>query len=101
MASIALREVVERSAAPAAVNLALERLAEAHHGTLERLQGDDGLSEAVVAVMGASRSLTRLLVTDPASLDVLAALDQRPDEDFEDQLGLARWKRNLQKSQRH
>ena len=71
-----LREAVEKSAAPAAVALALERLEESAPGLTDRLHEDPALRAALVAVVAASRSLTELLVADPAALDVLADLDR-------------------------
>jgi [glutamine synthetase] adenylyltransferase / [glutamine synthetase]-adenylyl-L-tyrosine phosphorylase len=67
-----LDELVEHSADPGAVRNALARLGgEAR----ERITADPSLAAAVVTVMAASRSGTRLLETDPAALDVLADLD--------------------------
>ena len=76
--SMSLPAAIDRSAAPAAVRLALERLGEAQPATLDRLAGDDRLLEAFVAVTAASRSLAELLVTDGAALEVLADLGRRP-----------------------
>ena len=70
---------VERSAAPAAVAIALDALDGLHPGLRDRLEGDGELRHTVVAVAGASRFLTRLLATDPAALGVLADLDRRID----------------------
>jgi glutamate-ammonia-ligase adenylyltransferase len=66
---------VDRSAAPAAVATALERLRERDDTLDERLAGDDALREALIAVVAASRFLTRLLVAAPDVLDVVADLD--------------------------
>jgi glutamate-ammonia-ligase adenylyltransferase len=82
-------EAVERSAAPAAVDVALTRLAEAHPELPDRLVADEALRDAVVAVLGASRFLTRLVLADPGALDVLADLDRRSAVGVD---GLARWK---------
>jgi glutamate-ammonia-ligase adenylyltransferase len=71
----ALGELVERSADPEAVRLALVRFGD---GVVERLAADPGrLGAHAVRVMAASRSLTRVLETDAAALDVLDALDER------------------------
>ncbi len=78
MASPALQEAAERSAAPAAVAVALDRLVDAHPGLGDQLAIDHQLRDAVVAVTGASRSLTDLLIADPGALEVLAHLDDRP-----------------------
>ncbi|HEX6424400.1 MAG TPA: bifunctional [glutamine synthetase] adenylyltransferase/[glutamine synthetase]-adenylyl-L-tyrosine phosphorylase [Acidimicrobiales bacterium] len=67
-----LADLVERSAHPEAVRAALHRL---DGGATERLGASPALAEAVVAVVAASRSATRLIETEPAALDVLAALD--------------------------
>ncbi|MFN2505501.1 MAG: bifunctional [glutamine synthetase] adenylyltransferase/[glutamine synthetase]-adenylyl-L-tyrosine phosphorylase [Acidimicrobiales bacterium] len=77
MRSTALQEAVEHSAAPALVAVAIDRLTEAHSGLPDRLESDPGLTAALVAVAGASRSLTDLCLTEPAALDVLADLDHR------------------------
>lgn len=69
---------MSRSAAPAAVGQAMARLAQERPGDAARLREDPGLARAAVTVMAASRSLTRLLMTDPVAIDVLAALDLRP-----------------------
>ena len=72
-----VEEAVERSATPASVHVAMAQLAETHPGLCGRLDGDAALLDALVAVVGASRFLTRLLVSDPTALDVLAELDRR------------------------
>ncbi|MGH9153928.1 MAG: bifunctional [glutamine synthetase] adenylyltransferase/[glutamine synthetase]-adenylyl-L-tyrosine phosphorylase, partial [Acidimicrobiales bacterium] len=83
---------VERSAAPAAVAIAIDAMTEAHAGLRERLEADPALLRAVVAVTGASRFLTRLLISDPAALGVLADLDARPPVDAPTVGRLAAWK---------
>ncbi|MDQ6798245.1 MAG: hypothetical protein M3011_09570, partial [Actinomycetota bacterium] len=89
-----LRSTIERSAAPAAVAVAIERMAERDPSIVERLTDDVALSDAVVAVTAASRSLAELCVAEPAAVEVLAALDRRPRLDgltgVDD---LAGWKR--------
>jgi len=85
----------ERSAAPGPVAAALARIGESRPGDLERLDTDARLGEAVVAVVAASRSMARLVETEPAALDVLACLEQGvlpPDPDG-DAWALVRWKR--------
>ena len=89
-----LRSAVERSAVPASVAVAVERLVDQYPGLAERLEAEAGLCQAVVAVTAASRSLTDLCLAEPAALDVLSDLDRRltvePDVDGP---GLRRWKR--------
>jgi glutamate-ammonia-ligase adenylyltransferase len=72
--SMLLGDLAERSADPSAVRAALERLDGAAG---ERLAASDGSAAAFVAVTAASRSLTRLLLAEPAALDVLGDLDAR------------------------
>jgi glutamate-ammonia-ligase adenylyltransferase len=90
-------EEVDRSAAPQRVRAALATLVDRAPATAERLGADPSLRKAVVAVFGASRSLTRVIATDDAALDVLADLPQRPARPAApgDRSGaaLARWKR--------
>jgi len=71
-------DAVERSAAPDEVGAAVGRLVATHDGLADRLEDDD-LLDALVAVLGASRSLTRLLEHDATAVDVLADLDRRID----------------------
>jgi glutamate-ammonia-ligase adenylyltransferase len=70
-----LTEVVERSADPPAVKVAVSRLGEAQPEASARLEVDEGLRHAVIAVAAASPHLSRLLTVDPLALDVLAHLD--------------------------
>jgi glutamate-ammonia-ligase adenylyltransferase len=88
-----LTETVERSAAPAAVAVAIDRLVEAHAGLATRLDDDRGLRDAIVAVTAASRALTDVCLSDARAIEVLAALDRRPALEAEDAAALARWKR--------
>jgi glutamate-ammonia-ligase adenylyltransferase len=67
-----LADLVERSADPPAVRAALDRL---DAPTIERVVASPTLATALVTVVAASRSATRLIETDPAALDVLASLD--------------------------
>lgn len=94
MATDVLTGEVERSAAPAAVRLAVDRIVERHPDLADRLAADPALVAAVVAVTAASRELTRLLATDGAAVDVLADLDRRPPLPGADADGaaVARWK---------
>ncbi|HEX2118214.1 MAG TPA: hypothetical protein VHF91_03455, partial [Acidimicrobiales bacterium] len=79
--SMSLHAAIERSAAPDAVRVAVERLTEANPKLRDRLEEQAALRDAVVAVTAASRSLTELLLSDPAALDVLADLERRPTLD--------------------
>jgi len=76
------------------VSVAVERLVEAYRDLADRLEEEPGLRQAVVAVVGASRSLTELCLAEPTAVDVLSDLDRRPalhpDADLP---GLRRWKR--------
>ena len=76
---MSLAVAVERSAAPAAVRMAVQRLTEGHPSVADRLEDDSRLQAGFVAVTAASRSLTELLLAEPAALDVLADLDRRPE----------------------
>jgi glutamate-ammonia-ligase adenylyltransferase len=87
-----LADAIERSAAPAAVAVAVDRLVEAHPKLRERLAEDAGLGVALIAVAGASRSLTQRLVGDAAGIDVLAHLDDRPRPPAADPDALVRWR---------
>lgn len=88
-----LRDRVARAADPARADTVLARLAEARPDDARRVEEDDGLAAAVVAVAGASGWLGRLLVQDAAALDVLGALDTAPPLEAEDPAALARWRR--------
>jgi [glutamine synthetase] adenylyltransferase / [glutamine synthetase]-adenylyl-L-tyrosine phosphorylase len=85
---VEVTQAAERSADPGRVHTALARLAESDPGSLDRLEGDAGLRAALVAVLGASRTLTHLCLNDPEALDVLAQLDHRPGQSDD----LLRWK---------
>ena len=89
---MSVRAAVERSAAPAAVRVALERITEADPGLVARLEEEGCLRAALVAVTAASRSLTELCLSDrAAAIAVLADLDRRP---VLAELGdVRRWKR--------
>jgi glutamate-ammonia-ligase adenylyltransferase len=69
-----LRSDVDRSASPPIVRLALQRLAESDSHLLERLEADESLRRATLAVTASSRSLTRQLEADTSSIEVLADL---------------------------
>ncbi|MCX7620649.1 MAG: bifunctional [glutamine synthetase] adenylyltransferase/[glutamine synthetase]-adenylyl-L-tyrosine phosphorylase [Acidimicrobiales bacterium] len=83
---------IERSASPARVRSALERLIEARPDLRDRLVDDRALRDRLIAVTAASRSLTRLLINKPDAVDVLFDLEQREAvADFTAD-ELARWK---------
>jgi glutamate-ammonia-ligase adenylyltransferase len=84
---------IERSAAPTASRLAYERVAEGRPDAAKLLAADPALAAAFVAVTGASNPLTRLLETDPDAVEVLAALDRRPEVAVATADELLRWKR--------
>ncbi len=91
-----LEPLVEHSAAPVAVRAALENLVDAAPATVERLVADPGLAATAVAVIAASRSLTRTIDADPVTAtEVLADLDHRPPLDDVSPEGLLAW-RNLE-----
>ena len=90
-----LDESVERTAAPAAVRVALERLEAAHPGLTATLDGEEALRSVVLTVVAASRSLTLLLETDAGALAQLGQLSVRPEipeGDSLDEDSLRRWK---------
>ncbi|MBU3702104.1 MAG: bifunctional [glutamine synthetase] adenylyltransferase/[glutamine synthetase]-adenylyl-L-tyrosine phosphorylase [Acidimicrobiia bacterium] len=91
---VVLDERSERSAAPAAVRVALERLADEAPLMVERAAEDPGIAGALVAVLAASRSLTRVIDSRPvATIDVLADIDRRPSaDDIGDVTGLVEWR---------
>jgi glutamate-ammonia-ligase adenylyltransferase len=84
---------IERSAAPAGVALAVGQMGESDPGLFGRLEADPGLLDALVGVLGASRSLTQVCRTDPCAVDVLANLDHRSPPPDGDADALVAWKR--------
>jgi glutamate-ammonia-ligase adenylyltransferase len=72
--------------------MALTRLCEVHPGLDSRLAADDDLRSNIIAVVGASRDLTQLCLTDPLAIEVLASLDHRRPVDASAVAGLVRWK---------
>jgi [glutamine synthetase] adenylyltransferase / [glutamine synthetase]-adenylyl-L-tyrosine phosphorylase len=87
-----LDDAIDRSAAPVAVRLAITRLTDQWPGLAERLDADPALAGAIIAVAGASRSLTTLLASDADAVGVLAHLDERPAVVAGDAEALQRWK---------
>src|SRR4051812_48540502 len=69
---------IDRSAAPARVRQAFDALVDRHPSVAMRLAERDDVTTALVAVLAASRSLTRTIQTSPAAaLDTLGELDLR------------------------
>jgi [glutamine synthetase] adenylyltransferase / [glutamine synthetase]-adenylyl-L-tyrosine phosphorylase len=92
----ALLRYAERSASPQAVRIGLERMVEEDPDRLGRLVSGREISpagRALVAVMSASRSLTRLCLADPDALDVLERAESPVFVDPADVESLARTKR--------
>jgi len=87
-----LEEECERSAAPPAVRDALGRLLDRFPDLADRLRADPGLREALLRVVEASRSLTRLLESRAEAIDVLSQLDRRPPLDNATVDQLVAWK---------
>ena len=85
-------DAAEHSAAPALVTVGLQRLTEDRPDLPDRVAADPSLREALVAVLGASRSLTQLCQTDPEAVDVLARLDERRPGAQRSASDLVRWK---------
>ncbi|MGI9033887.1 MAG: bifunctional [glutamine synthetase] adenylyltransferase/[glutamine synthetase]-adenylyl-L-tyrosine phosphorylase, partial [Acidimicrobiales bacterium] len=72
-----LQAAIGRSADPGAVAVAVQRLIERDPLVGTRLEDQPHLREALVAVLGASRSLAELCLAEPAAVEVLADLDVR------------------------
>ncbi len=70
-----LDDAVDRSASPAWVRAAVERLVEGRPELADELADDRSLRAPLLAVVAASRSLTRLLEQDDDALDVLRHLE--------------------------
>ncbi|HET6793710.1 MAG TPA: hypothetical protein VFH45_04680, partial [Acidimicrobiales bacterium] len=87
----------EHSARPGHVRTTLETLS-ATPGLADELEGEPELLYTVVKVTEASDSLSRVLVADPSTLDLLRRPAERPDPPgvpapVDDWSELARWKR--------
>ena len=67
-----LDELVRASAAPDSVRLVADQLFAAFPHARKRLESEPALASRFAAVVAASHSLSRVIVTDPAALDVLA-----------------------------
>ena len=87
-----LDEAIERSASPADSRRVLERLVGAGPDAAKLFADNPDLVAATVAVTGVSRSLSRVVETDPEALAALAALDERPHVDGGSVDELVRWK---------
>ena len=84
-----LDEAIERSASPTDSRRVLERLGP---DAAKVLADDPALVAATVAVTGVSRSLSRVVETDPEALAVLAALEERQPVVGDTLDELMRWK---------
>lgn len=85
--------LVDRSAEPGVVRIALQRLAEAQPAAFARVADDEAVARRVVAVLAASRSLTRVLLTDPAAIEALDRWEQPVAPDWSSEDRLVGWKR--------
>ncbi|MFZ0171838.1 MAG: bifunctional [glutamine synthetase] adenylyltransferase/[glutamine synthetase]-adenylyl-L-tyrosine phosphorylase [Acidimicrobiales bacterium] len=75
-----LESAARSSAAPELVRVNFERLLESDASSAERLGSDGRLAGVVAAVMAGSRSLSSLVLTDRAALEVIAScLPKRPE----------------------
>ncbi|MBI2706271.1 MAG: bifunctional [glutamine synthetase] adenylyltransferase/[glutamine synthetase]-adenylyl-L-tyrosine phosphorylase [Actinobacteria bacterium] len=72
---------IDRSAAPAFVRAALQRIAAAQPNCIRWFEERPEFRIAILAVTGASRSLTRLLEHDASATAVLGNLGERPNLD--------------------
>ncbi len=74
-------DLVRACAAPETVRRVADQLMTAFPSAAERLACEPDLASAFAAVAAASHSLSRVITTDPAGLDVLAhALDAEPSQ---------------------
>ncbi|HET9556064.1 MAG TPA: bifunctional glutamine-synthetase adenylyltransferase/deadenyltransferase, partial [Actinomycetota bacterium] len=86
-----LQGAAAAAAVPTRTANALERLLAVHPDLDEQLSSDAALG-ALAAVTSASRSLTRVLESDPAALTVLDDLDRRAPERAGNGADLLAWK---------
>ncbi|MET0912660.1 MAG: bifunctional [glutamine synthetase] adenylyltransferase/[glutamine synthetase]-adenylyl-L-tyrosine phosphorylase [Acidimicrobiales bacterium] len=86
-----LQDAAAAAAVPTRTANALERLLAVHPDLDEQL-GSDAALGALAAVTSASRSLTRVLESDPAALTVLHDLDRRAPERAGNGADLLAWK---------
>lgn len=73
-----ISRLIDASASPAVVAGVLQRMAEEDPDLVSRLEACPRLAGALVAVVGASRSMARLCESRPEALDILADLDTPP-----------------------
>ena len=91
-----LAELADRSAAPAAVRVALSYLSETAPEALASAAENPEVAQALVAVLAASRSMTRLIEARPTdALQTLLHLEHRRPPDVESADELVAW-RNLE-----
>jgi len=93
MTVLPVSDLVERSADPDRVRAALARLVSVHPSLAAELESSTALAAAVVAVLAASQSLGRLLLTDT---DAVATLHPQADRETAPSAGireLVAWKR--------
>lgn len=91
-----LADLADRSAAPVAVRVALTRLLETAPHELDPAISTPDIAQALIAVLAASRSLTRLIEARPTdSLAILAATEHRHPPEVESADELVAW-RNLE-----
>jgi glutamate-ammonia-ligase adenylyltransferase len=96
---VALRQpdvsaALERAADPIAARSLLERLVEVDAAIADDIVGRPVVRDALIAVAGASRSLSNALVSDPSLVGVLEQLDSPLGEAAaDDPAALRRWKR--------
>jgi len=87
-----VRAEIERCAAPAPVAAALDQLGQTQPDLDEWLADDGGRGRRLVAVLAASRSLTRLILTRPEALEVLGDVDRRRPVEAVTEDRLTGWK---------
>jgi glutamate-ammonia-ligase adenylyltransferase len=93
---VGLEDLAERSAAPAAVRVALDHLAETAPSAMDRVESSPAVARALVAVLASSRSLTRVIDARPdEAIDTLSTLHVRRPTDVGDVEALVAW-RNLE-----
>ncbi len=79
MVPVPAAELIPRSADPTRVRAALARIRDTQPELAAAVEVDPSVAAAVVAVLAASRSLTRLLETDPLAAACLHDLERRAE----------------------